>query len=129
MSAKDHLSIQLFHGTNVPFKKGEIIEPMEVDSPWKEDFPETSGYAHATYDHRYAEMFADRAHDHFGSEIGPESKPRVYRVEPVDSMEPDPAGPNAGWRSSKGFRVVDIHSEGIPDENAFGGFRDFEKKK
>jgi len=125
VSAKDHLSIQLFHGTNVPFKTGDVVSPMgDMGASWQEDFPETGDYAHATYDPEYAKVFADRAHEEFGEDIGNQSRPRIYRVEPIRGMEKDPTAEHAGWRSKEGFRVLGLHAQGIPSN---GGYRGFQK--
>lgn len=128
MAARDHLNFDLFHGTNVPFKVGDIVEPMETDSPWQEEFPETNEYAHATYSPKYAEVFADRAHETMSEDFGDESRPRIFRVRPVGRTEPDPTDPVLSRRSREGFRVVALHSERDPEEDE-NGFFDFKFRK
>jgi len=123
MAAKDHLNKQLFHGTNVPFVSGEVIVPMgNIGQDWQDAFPEAGNYAHATIDPVYARVFAMRAHESFGSDIGNESKPRVFRVRPLSTVEPDPSDPKESFRVKKGFEVIDLHSEAKPDEDSYGGY-------
>ncbi len=122
MSAHEHLNKILFHGTNVPYVLGDVVVPMgNIGQAWKEDFPETINYAHATTDPAYAQMFATRAHE-TDVDFGDESKPRVFRVRPVSTVEPDPTDPKESFRSKDGFEIVDLHAEATPDDNAYGGY-------
>lgn len=92
MSASDHLSIQLFHGTHVDLKPGAIISPKNFN------------HAFATSDKTLA--------GEYGS--------NVYSVEPVNPQEAKdyteadlakwvgeiPADNRSVVKSTKGFKVV-----------------------
>lgn len=123
MPAHEHLNKQLFHGTNVPFVSGEIVVPMgDIGQDWKEEFPETGKYAHATTDPEYAKVFAMRAHE-TDSAIGDESKPRVFSVRPLSNIQLDPTDPKKeSFRTKDGFEIVKLHSEATPDEESYGGY-------
>jgi hypothetical protein len=124
MAAHEHLNKQLFHGTNVPFVSGDVIVPMgDISQSWQDDFPETGNYAHATSDPVYAQVFAMRAHETLDGDIGDESKPRIFRVRPMSTVEPDPSDPKESFRDKKGFEVIDLHSEATPDDESYGGYR------
>lgn len=128
MSASDHLNIQLFHGTNAPLKVGDIVEPAgDIGSPWADVVPDVGDWAFATYRPDFAEMYATQAHHEDLLGIDDESRPRVFRVEPVLSMEDDPHE-TASKRAKDGFRVIAPHSEAEEDEDSYGGFgRTFRK--
>lgn len=123
MAAYEHLNKILFHGTNVPFVAGDVVVPMgDIGQEWKEEFPETVDYAHATTNPEYAQMFATRAHE-TDTDLLDESKPRVFRVRPISKIEPDPTDPKESFRSKDGFEIIDLHVEATPDDDAYGGYR------
>jgi hypothetical protein len=94
MSAEDNLSKELFHGTHVRFKKGDVITPQDRPIAW------------ATTDKDHAQAMADIR----GEENN--TKGRVYSVEPVDPEEMSNTSSNSGELpldsvvSKKGFKIV-----------------------
>lgn len=89
MAAEDHLnSQQFFHGTNVEFKPGDVLQgpgyegamtfnpPHDLYSPhhvyFSSSISSAEGFAHSAVQRRKS------------------GKPRVYEVEPNDEVESDP---------------------------------------
>lgn len=126
MSASDHLSKPLFHGTTFRYghlKRGDIIKPAkDIEVPTNHDaseYPEAANWAHATPSVRWAYNYADWTAngateanmEDFGKNRAP-FKPHVFQVEPVGRVETDPEHPT-GIRA-EGLRVV---RRVLPDED------------
>lgn len=105
---------QYFHGTVSRFRRGDVILPSAVTrrSP---NFPSETDtdFAYATTDRSNAADYAEKAWS-----AQSKGSPRVYRVEPLGSVEEDPQyGPDGhhrgNWetdvRSKAGFRVMSEH--------------------
>ena len=75
MSASEHLSPRLFHGTAYYFSEGEKVEPTQ------ETHPLEGKYAFATTEMSDAQHWAAQAAQREGKMFGP-----VYEVESPDSM-------------------------------------------
>lgn len=115
MSASDHLSKPLFHGSSDRWgllEKGDYIVPskaMGVNTTHDEfDYPEAGSYAHATEDithaQNYARWAAHGAHD--DAETHGDANPVIYQVEHSNDMKPDPYAGEGNYRSRYGFKVV-----------------------
>jgi len=106
MAASDNLSPQqfgpMFHGTHRDYQVGDIIAPRLMAHAYAGYRPHTA--AHYAQDRAEGDIFGegqasvDGQHVLFGN---------VYRVEPVDPSDVEDYPHGGGYRSKKGFRVVE----------------------
>ncbi len=101
MSASDHLSRALFHGTSAQLNTGDVVEPRSMNynvgalAAWATTSPELAKY------YAYEKMGIDKV----------QTAP-IYKVEPVDPEETLKEFPSKGHTyvaSTKGFRVLGVH--------------------
>ena len=105
MSASDHLSQPLFHGTGAALKPGDLIEPrteeVHIDRALGLNIPVTSKVAYATQDLHEAQRYAARANKEQGTLFSP-----VYEVEALDKPEVRKA---RSWYNEQGEHPLNYH--------------------
>lgn len=104
MSAEEHLHPdQFFHGTRHVLKPGQVLEGGKMAA--NQGYGDPHPYTHLTGNPHVAAHFAEAGN---GPDKAPNAKPRVYHVEPVDPVEPDPDEPHPDSMSyrTKKMRVV-----------------------